>query len=44
MVRALAKMTEERMKTMIDALFKNFTSFLTKNCPQKPAITDTEMR
>lgn len=44
MVRALAKMTEERMKTMIDALFKIFTSFLTKNCPQKPANTDTEMR
>lgn len=44
MVRALAKITAERMNTMSDALPRNVTSFLTKNCPQKPAKTDTATR
>lgn len=43
-VKALAKMTAERMKTMTEALFNNSTNFLTKNCPQNPAATDTAMR
>jgi hypothetical protein len=44
MVRALANITPERMNTMTDALPRNATNFLTKNCPQKPAKTDTVMR
>lgn len=44
MVRALAKMTPERMNTMIDALPRHAINLLTKNCPQKPAKTDTEVR
>lgn len=44
MVRALAKMTPERMKTMSEALLSIVISFLIKNCPQKPARTDTAMR
>lgn len=43
-MRALAKMTPERMNTMSDALPRNATSFLTKNCPQKPAKIATVMR
>jgi hypothetical protein len=37
-------MTPERMNTMSEALPRILTSFLTKNCPQKPAKTDTPMR
>lgn len=44
MVRALAKITLERMNTMIDCLPRNATNLLTKNCPQKPAKTDTVVR
>ena len=44
MVRALAKMTPERMNTMIEALLRIVINFLTKNCPQKPAKTDTVKR
>lgn len=44
MVRALAKMTEERMKTMIDALFKYATIFLTTYCPQNPANIETAIK
>lgn len=44
MVRALARMTEERMNTIIDALPRTFTNFLTKHCPQKPAKTETDIR
>lgn len=43
-VRALANITPERMNTMIEALLRKATSFLIKNCPQKPARTDTAMR
>lgn len=43
-VRALANMTAERIKTMSDALFRIAMTFLTKNCPQKPAKMDTDMR
>lgn len=43
-VTALAKITAESMKTMSDALFRKATSFLTKNCPQKPAMIDTDIR
>lgn len=43
-VRALAKMTPERMNTMIDALPRNATILLTKNWPQKPAKIETEVR
>lgn len=44
MVKALANMTEERMKTIMDALFRTFISLLTMNCPQNPASTDTAIR
>jgi len=44
MVRALAKMTPERMNTMIEALLRISINFLTKYCPQKPARTDTAVR
>jgi len=44
MVRALAKMTPERMNTMIEALLRITINFLTKYCPQKPAKTDTAVR
>lgn len=43
-VIALAKMTPERMNTMIDALLRIVTTFLTRHCPQKPAKTDTLVR
>jgi len=43
-VRALAKMTPDRMNTMIDALPRNATNLLTKNCPQKPAKIETDVR
>lgn len=43
-VRALANMTAEMMNTMIDALLRTAMTFLTKNCPQKPAKMDTDMR
>lgn len=43
-VKALAKMTPERMKIMREALLRNATSFLTKYCPQKPAISETDIR
>lgn len=41
--RALVKMTPERMKTIIEALLNIATTFLTKNCPQNPANTDTSV-
>lgn len=41
---ALAKMTPERTNTMIDALLRNVTIFLTRNCPQKPAKIETLVR
>jgi len=44
MVRALAKMTPERMNTMIEALPRILSNFLTNNCPTKPAKTDTVKR
>jgi hypothetical protein len=44
MVRALAKITAERMNIMSDALPINITNLLTKYCPQKPAKIDTIMR
>lgn len=37
-------MTPERMNTMIDALPRHVINLLTKNCPQNPAKTDTEVR
>lgn len=37
-------MTAERMNTMSEALFRKATSFLTKNCPQKPAKIDTDIK
>ena len=43
-VRALAKMTPERMNTIIEALFRIDITFLTKYCPQKPAKTDTPIK
>lgn len=43
-VKALANMTAERIKTMSEALFRTAMSFLMKNCPQKPAKMDTKMR
>lgn len=43
-VRALAKMTPERMNTMSDALLRIVISFLTRHCPQNPAKTDTNER
>lgn len=43
-MRALTKMTPERMKTMMDALLRIVISFLTKYCPQNPAKTDTPVR
>lgn len=43
-VIALAKMTPDRMNTMIDALLRNVTIFLTRNCPQNPAKIDTLVR
>ena len=43
-VRALAKMTAERMKTMREARFRNTTIFLTRYCPQKPARSETDIR
>lgn len=43
-VIALAKMTPERMNTMIDALLRIVTTFLTRHCPQKPANTETLVR
>lgn len=43
-VIALAKMTLERMNTMIDALFRNVTTLRTRNCPQKPAKIETLVR
>lgn len=42
-VSALAKMTPERMNTISEALLRMVTSFLTKNCPQKPAKTETDI-
>lgn len=44
MVRALAKITPERMNTIIEVLPRNVTILLTKNCPQKPAKIDTAVR
>lgn len=41
---ALTKMTPERMNIISDALLRKVTSFLTKNCPQKPAKIDTDVR
>lgn len=43
-VMALAKITAERTNTMIDALLRNVTIFLTRNCPQKPAKIETLVR
>lgn len=43
-VIALAKMTPERMNTMIDALFRIETTLRTRNCPQKPAKIETLVR
>ena len=43
-VRALAKMTPDRMNTMSEALFRIVIIFLTRNCPQNPAMTDTNVR
>lgn len=43
-VRALAKMTPERMNTMSEALPRILMTFLTKYCPQNPAKTDTPVR
>ena len=43
-VRALAHMTPERTKTMMEALLRMATSFLIKNCPQKPARIDTDIK
>lgn len=43
-VRALAKITPERMNTIIDALLRIVISFLIKNCPQNPAKIDTNVR
>lgn len=44
MVSALVNMTPERMNTMSEGLPRILTSFLTKDCPKKPAKTDTAMR
>ena len=44
MVIALAHMTPDRIKTMMEALLRMVTNFLTKYCPQKPANTDTNVR
>lgn len=44
MVMALAKMTPERMNTMSEARLRIAIIFLTKNCPQKPAKTDTDVK
>lgn len=43
-VRALAQMTPDRTKTMMEALLRIATSFLMKNCPQKPARIDTDIK
>lgn len=43
-VKALAKMTAERMKTISEALFSTAMSFLMKSCPQNPAKIETNMR
>lgn len=43
-MRALAKMTPERMNTIKDAFPRIVMSFLTKYCPQNPAKTDTPVR
>ena len=43
-MRAFAKMTPERMNTIIEALFRIDITFLTKYCPQKPAKTDTPIK
>ena len=43
-VRALAKMTPDRMNTISEALLRIDISFLTKYCPQKPAKTDTPIK
>lgn len=43
-VRALAQMTPERTKTIMEALLRIATSFLIKDCPQKPARIDTEIK
>lgn len=44
MVMALAKITPERINTMSEALLRMVINFLTKNCPQNPARTDTDVR
>lgn len=44
MVMALAKMTPDRINTMSEALLRMVIIFLTKNCPQNPARTDTDVR
>jgi hypothetical protein len=43
-VIALAKMTPERMNTIRDALLRIVIIFLIRNCPQKPAQRDTDVR
>jgi hypothetical protein len=37
-------MTPERMNTIRDALLRIVIIFLIRNCPQKPAQTDTNVR
>ena len=44
MVRALAKMTEERMKTISEALLSTCTIFLTKHWPQNPANMEMKIK
>ena len=44
MVIALANMTPERISTMMEALPRMLTNFLTKNCPKNPASTETDVR
>jgi len=41
---ALAKMTPERTNTISEARLRMAIIFLTKNCPQNPAKTDTDVR
>lgn len=44
MVKALAKMTEDRMKTIMEDLLRISTTFLTAHCPQNPANIDTPIK
>jgi hypothetical protein len=43
-VRALAKMTDERIKIIRDALLSTCTIFLTKDWPQNPANMEMQIR